>query len=257
MAREPGERVQKLLSRSGVASRREAEDWIRAGRLTLNGRAITLGERVTEDAQLRLDGRPLRTGGRTATAQRPVLLCHRSPGLPLLRSVGELEAFVGQLPRRTGQRFTSVSPMPLADGGLELITADGAIATRLQRAVRSLPVEFSLRVRGELSEAQRSGILRGELDRGVRLAVTEIGEGEGAGTNRWHRVLGRGIAGNDMHQLLERQGVSVSRLLRVRLGAVQLDRSLPRGRWRELTSDEIEGLLSPPAEAAGSPATGP
>jgi len=262
MARAPErERLQKVVSRLGLASRREAEQWIRAGRLSVNGRAAALGDRVEEGDQLRLDGRLIRQP--RARGELPVLLCHRSPAQPLLPVPGSSESMAASLPRRTGQRFMSISPMPQVDGGLELLTADGELAGRLQRAVRAQTVVFSLRVRGELTGPQQEGILDGQLDRGTRLQVLELVGAGGTGSNRWYQIDTLGASGNDLRQLLERQGVTVSRLLRIRLGSLQLERALARGHWRELQADEISALLNPapplPAEAAATdnPDSGP
>jgi len=257
MVHATAERVQKVLSRLGLASRREAEAWIRAGRLSINGRAATLGDRVEAGDQLRLDGRLIR---QPSTPQAtPVLLCHRSPGLALLPGADGAESMATSLPRRLGQRFMSISPMPQVDGGLELLTADGGLAGRLQRAVRAQTILFSLRARGELTEVQRAGISAGVLDRGVTLRVPEIAEAGGSGSNRWYQITTVGASGNDLRQLLERQGVTISRLLRTQLGALQLERALPRGRWRELSAEEVSSLLQPPPlmdAAAGSPGSG-
>jgi 23S rRNA pseudouridine2605 synthase len=254
-AQEP-ERVQKVLSRLGLASRREAEQWIRAGRLSINGRPAALGDRVDSGDQLRLDGRLIRQPRAERTF--PVLLCHRSPGLPLLPGAANAdgaEAFVAQLPRRVGQRFISISPLPQVDGGLELLTADGELSARLQRAMRAQTVVYSLRVRGELSAEQEAGIKGGQLDRGTSLQVLGISAAGGTGSNRWYRIDTLGASGNDLRQLLERQGVAVSRLLRIKLGTLQLERSLPRGRWRVLRPEEVAGLLTPtpPGPAGAAP----
>ncbi|HVH83807.1 MAG TPA: S4 domain-containing protein, partial [Steroidobacteraceae bacterium] len=157
----PAERLQKLLARAGLASRREVEAWIRAGRLTVNGAVATLGTRAHGADQVRLDGRPVRV----QAAHSPlVLLCHRSPG-------EELATTLARLPRRAGKRFIAVSPMPRVDGGLELVTADGALGESLQRRVHALTSEFGVRVRGELGEPQLRGVLGGELDSGIQLTV--------------------------------------------------------------------------------------
>jgi 23S rRNA pseudouridine2605 synthase len=246
-----GERLQKVLAQLGLASRREAEAWIRAGRLTINGRIAQLGDRATAHDQLRVDGRLVR---QRVSRHSPVLLCHRSPGIALLPRAGQADAVSLQLPRAAGRRFISVSPLPQIDGGLELLTADGALAARLQRAVRRLPMEFSLRVRGELSDVQLAGLQAGVLDRGVALPVESIEAAGGEGANHWYTLRALGVSGNDLRQLLERQGVTVSRVLRTRLGPLQLQRSLPRGRSRELSAEELAQLLSPAAPPDKTPA---
>ncbi|MCC7464287.1 MAG: hypothetical protein IT480_17730 [Gammaproteobacteria bacterium] len=255
------ERLQKVLARLGLGSRRQVEAWITAGRLMLNGRLARLGDRVTAGDKLLLDGRPVRLeAGRLPQAGSPLFLCNRSPGQSLVgrASVGAEPSLAAGLPRRAGRRYLSVSPMPLQDGGLELLTADGAVAARLQRGVRSLPVEFRIRVRGEITPQQERGVLGGELDRGVRLIVGGLEGTGGEGRNRWYRLTASGVSGSDLRQLLERQGIALSRVLRVRLGTLALDRSLPRGHSRELSAAERAALLDPPPGAAtGNPAAGP
>lgn len=238
-----GQRLQKLLSQLGLASRRQAEAWIRAGRLSVNGRPALLGMRVTEQDQLRLDGRLIRQRAAPATGAAGVLLCHRSPGEPLTQ-------LADRLPRRAGRRFVSVSPLPTPDGGLELLSADGALAMRLQRAVRALEVEFHLRVRGELSAAQQAAILEGRLDSGARLRVLALEPSGGEGSNRWYRLLALGASGGDVRRLVERQAVTLVRMLRTRLGSLVLPPTLARGRWHTLSPAELSGLL-------GSPVTDP
>jgi 23S rRNA pseudouridine2605 synthase len=253
---EVAERLQKALANLGLGSRREVEGWIRAGRLSINGRPAQLGDKVTSRDQLRLDGRLIRQRGSDSA---PVLLCHRSPGIPLLPKADQPESFASQLPRGSGKRFISVSPLPQIDGGLELLTADGALATRLQRSVRRQPVEFSIRVRGEISEQQLERIRQGQLDRGATVRVVALEPAGGEGANRWYTLHAVGTSGNDLRQLLERQGVSASRVLRTGLGSLHLDRTLLRGRSRPLTAAELQGLLSPASPAdtdPGSPMPG-
>jgi len=256
----PAERLQKVLSQLGLGSRREAEAWIRAGRVTVNGKAAVLGMRVSADDQLKLDGRLIR---RRVAREVPVFLCHRSPGEPLLpqrtgggadsdaaaaggRTAASAASIAERLPRRAGRRFISISPMPGVDGGLELLTADGAVATRLQRAVHSLEMEFSLRLRGGLSAAQQQAIHEGMLDRGSALRVLLLEPSGGEGSNRWYRLVTVGASGNDIRQLIERQAVTLVRMLRTRIGSLALPRTLARSHWRELEAAELTALLGSP-----------
>ena len=242
------ERLQKVLSRAGVASRREVEAWIRAGRLTVNGVVATLGTRVTPPDELRLDGRRLHA--RVARDEARVFVLHRSPGEPLRASATGTAAsplrplLLERLPRRSGRRFVAVSPMPRTDGGLELVTSDGELAARLQRAVRALTSEFGVRVRGELSDLQLRGILGGTLDSGAQLAVERCESAGGEAANRWYTLRARGASGKEARQLFERQGALVSRVLRTHLGPLRLERSLRRGRFRELTHEELDALAT-------------
>jgi 23S rRNA pseudouridine2605 synthase len=217
----------------------------------VNGEPAVLGMRVGRTDHLRLDGRLIH---RHEVAAGQVFLCHRSPGenLRTPEEPSEHQALIERLPRRAGNRFIPVSPMPRADGGLELVTSDGSIAVRLQRTVHSLLSEFSVRVRGELEERTLQSILEGVLDRGVRLQVESCEPGGGEGVNRWYTLVARGGSGKDIRQLFERHGAVVSRVLRTKLGSLALDRHLSRGQFRPLTREEIDALLSPPeAEPAG------
>jgi 23S rRNA pseudouridine2605 synthase len=223
-----------VLARLGIGSRREAEDWIRAGRLTVNGVVATLGARTIPGDQLRLDGRLVR---QREAHDAHAYLCHRSPG-------ENLQDLIGRLPRRGGRRFIAVSPMPRVDGGLELVTSDGELAARLQRAAHALNSEFSVRIRGELPEHALQGVLEGALDSGERLDVESCEAGGGEGANRWYALSGKGGSGKDVRQLFERQGALVSRVLRTRLGPVALERTLARGRFRELSGEELSSLVS-------------
>jgi 23S rRNA pseudouridine2605 synthase len=255
------ERLQKVLARLGLGSRREVEGWIEAGRLRLNDRVAKLGDRIAPGDRLQLDGRPVRLAvQRGSRASAPVFLCNRSPGQVLIgRTPTDAEtSLAAGLPRRAGRRYFSVSPMPLQDGGLELLTSDGDLATRLQRAVRRLEMEFRLRVRGEITAEQQAAILAGKLDHGLRLEITDLEAAGGEGANRWYRLLARGVSGSELRQLLEGAGIAAGRVLRVRLGTVLLDRTLARGHSRELRVDELAGLLQPvPATAVGSAAAAP
>lgn len=241
-----------MLARQGLGSRRQIESWIAAGRLEINGEPAALGSRITLDDQVRLDGRPLRL--RENHEPVSLFLCHRSPGDPLRAGADAAErtALLDRLPRRAGRRYLLISPMPRIDGGLEIVTADGALASRLQRAVRGIESEFIARIRGDLNPTQRAAILRGERDAGPPLVITECeavesdespDEPAAHGGNRWYRIVARGVSGSDLRQVLERCGAVVSRILRTRLGALALPRDLPRGGHRSVTAEEAERAL--------------
>ena len=241
-----------MLAQAGLASRREAEVWITRGRVTVNGSPAVLGQRVSGRDEIRVDGRVVRRSRDASKlgAEDTVFLCHRSTGQSLA------EELVLRLPRRAGKRFLAVSPMPRIDGGLELMTSDGALAARLQRLVREWPVEFLVRIRGELDEPHQAAILRGELDDGRALAVESLegSEEEAEISNRWYRVRITGASGKDVRQLFERQGALVSRVQRTALGPLALTRDLNRGQFRALTSEEA-ALLRSSKRVATAPKT--
>ncbi|MBS0422489.1 MAG: hypothetical protein JSR66_32580 [Proteobacteria bacterium] len=273
--RDDGERLQKVLSRAGVGSRREVEDWIRAGRISVNDEPAVLGVRVGPTDRIRLDGRLIRQ--REVGGSARVFLIHRSPGENLQQPVeapdqtaeaDEASAEGGdepheshvqssstplldRMPRRAGRRFIPVSPMPRVDGGLELATSDGDLASKLQRSMRRLSCEFSVRVHGELSPQGLETISQGVLDTGEKLQIEHCAAAGGEGSNRWYSLVARGASGKDVRQLFERQGALVSRVLRTQLGSLALDRLLSRGQFRELTVEELEALLA--AAEGGTP----
>jgi 23S rRNA pseudouridine2605 synthase len=233
------------LAQAGLASRREAEEWIRAGRVTVNGAIAELGSRVIGRDELRVDNRVVR---RSRDASR---LCHRSTGESLT------EGLYSRLPRRAGRRFLAVSPMPRVDGGLELVTTDGELAERLQRRVRRWETEFLVRVRGELNEARLATLARGELDDGrtVEVISVEGSDAEPEGLNRWYQIIAIGASGKDIRQLFERQGALVSRIQRTSLGPLALTRDLARGHFRTLSAEEAQALESSPGRTTEPPAS--
>ena len=246
-----------MLSRAGLASRREAEDWIRAGRITVNGQPAVLGVRVSPTDQLRLDGRLIRQ--RDTSSGSTAFVVHRSPGESLIHPHSEAPseegdapattAMIERLPSRAGRRFITISPMPRMDGGLELVTSDGELAVQLQRSVHNLVSQFGVRVLGELTPEQLEGILGGALDSGEQIEVQSCEPSGGEGANRWYTFVSRGASGKEVRQLFERQGAVVSRVQRTHLGPLTMERSLSRGQFRELTPEEFAALTHPPAEA--------
>jgi 23S rRNA pseudouridine2605 synthase len=246
---EAAERLQKYLAQRGLGSRRAIEDWIRAKRISVNGRIAELGQRVTTQDEIRLDGRPIKT---RAAAGAQVFIFNRSPGDPLREGDGERSALIDRLPKTAGRRFVAVSPMPGIDGGLEIVTSDGALAEKLQRASHRLACEFSVRVKALLGPDQLAGVESGKLDRPTRMRIESVTSSDAdlEGSNRWYAVIARGASGKDIRQLFERQGVLVSRILRVSMGNVKLDKSLSRGQFRQLEADDVGKLLKPATTTA-------
>src|SRR4051812_16622113 len=243
------ERLQKYLAQRGIGSRRVIEDWIRAKRISVNGRIAELGQKVSQHDEIRLDGRPIKVRAGDAAQ---VFIFNRSPGDPLREADGERSALIDRLPKNAGKRFVAVSPMPGIDGGLELVTSDGALAEKLQRASHRLACEFSVRVKALLGPDQLAGVESGKLDRPTRMQIERVttSEADLEGSNRWYAVIARGASGKDIRQLFERQGVLVSRILRVSMGAVKLDKTLSRGQFRQLEDEDVAGLMKPAPPAS-------
>jgi 23S rRNA pseudouridine2605 synthase len=245
---QPGvaERLQKYLAQRGLGSRRAIEEWIRAGRISVNGKLAELGQKVTHADDIRLDGRTIKT---RATEGTHLFVFNRSPGDPLREGDGERTPLIERLPRAAGKRFIAVSPMPGIDGGLELVTSDGALAAKLQRAIHRLPCEFSVRVKGQLGPDQLEGVKSGKLDRPARMIIDSMKHSEAdlEGSNRWYGIVARGASGKDIRQLFERQGALVSRVLRISVGSLKLEKDLARGQHRQVDAEQTAALLKSPA----------
>ena len=174
------ERAQKLLSGLGLASRREAEAWIRAGRLTINGRTAALGDRVARGDELRLDGRLIRQPG--ATRAWPVLLCHRSPGIALLAGRRRRSIHGGGAAAARGPALREHQPAAAARRRTRIADARMVRSRRACNArCAAQGLTYSLRARGELS----AGTARRHPRRPARSGHRAAGAGDRRG--RRHR----------------------------------------------------------------------
>ncbi len=255
------ERLQKVLAAAGVASRREAEGWIRAGRVTVNDRPASLGQRVEEDDRIAVDGRRLRL--ERAAPKDLVLLYHRPPGEALTaEDAGAGDAIVDRLPPLRGRRWLPLSPLAPTDGGLELFTTDGGLRAAASRAAAAqLPIGWAVRVSGEPTEALIASLEARARAAEPSFTIAAVRAAGGEGRNRWYEFDTAGARGRDLRELLLAAGLDVSRILRTRVGPVTMDRELSRGRHRELGAEERRrlyeavGLEAPsraPPASAGS-----
>jgi len=233
--RSPGERVQKLLSERGVASRRHAEELIRAGRVTTGGRHVTLGERVAPDAPLEIDGRPVAA----AVARRYVLL-NKPVGVVSTasdeRGRPTVVALVG-----ARERLYPVGRLDADSEGLLLLTNDGAWAERVLHPRHGHDREYDVDVVPEPGDAELAALRRGvRLEEGIArcegLRIVSASHGRG----RLRVVLRTGWK-RQLRRMCAAVGLRVVRLRRVRLGPLRLG-PLPPGRWRELSEREVRAL---------------
>jgi 23S rRNA pseudouridine2605 synthase len=235
------ERIQKVLARAGIGSRREVENWIRAGRLAVNGIPAVLGAHVGPRDKVTLDGRLVRV--RAPESATRVIIYHRTPGQALsAEEAGAAGHLFDKLPKRAGRRWVPVSPLPPNDGGLELLTSDGNLAQALMRKLSQLRIEFAVRVRGELTDEQMERLRAGNTGEDERLEVETLHAAGGEGANRWYTLATRGGRARDVHRLFEDAGIELSRLMRVSLGPVTMDRSLARERSQALDPEQTADL---------------
>ncbi|HLW74322.1 MAG TPA: 23S rRNA pseudouridine(2605) synthase RluB [Gammaproteobacteria bacterium] len=244
------ERVQKVLAAAGLGSRREIEGWIAQGRVSINGKPAKLGDRIGDSDRVSVDGRPVKALERGGDARRRVILYHKPEGELTTRKDPEGRPTVFEaLPRLRGSRWVSVGRLDTNTSGLLIFTNDGALANKLMHPSSELEREYAVRVLGKVTDEQLQA-----LQKGVRLEdgmakFDEIREAGGEGANHWYHVILREGRNREVRRLWDAVGVTVSRLIRVRFGALSLPRNLPRGAWRDATQEEMDALLS----AAGMP----
>ena len=241
---EAAERLQKVLAAAGLGSRRAIEAWIEAGRVTVNGRAATLGQRVSTTDKVTLDGRPLRLNVPVAPLPR-VLAYNKPEGEICSRHDPEGRPTVFErLPVLRGARWVSVGRLDINTTGLLLLTDSGELANRLMRPAGALEREYVVRVAGAVDDAMLARLRNGvALDDDVA-AFDEVREQGGSGFNRWFAVSLREGRNREVRRLWESQGCSVSRLKRVRFGPVVLGPRERRGTWRELDATEVTALCA-------------
>ena len=249
-----GERLQKLLAAAGLGSRREIEGWIEAGRVAVHGRVARLGERAEPGAPITLDGRAVRLGAPAAAPR--VIAYHKPEGELVTRSDPQGRATVFErLPPLAGGRWIAVGRLDLNSSGLLLFTDSGELANRLMHPRHEVQRVYLARVLGDLGVETRRRLLTGVLlDDGVAARFDALEPtGKESGANRWYRVALHEGRNREVRRLFESVGCRVSRLRRIRFGAVELPRELAPGRWFELTRRQVDDLSgSAPCAALSS-----
>jgi len=236
------EKLQKVLARGGFGSRRQVEEWIRAGRVLVNGKPATLGDRVEVADRIRVDGKKFSEQRKRQPACR-VLLYNKPDDEICTRSdpAGRPTVF-SRLPPLRNSRWVSVGRLDLNTSGLLLFTNDGELANRLMHPGSGIDREYAVRVHGTVTDAMLQRMRDGVVIDGQRSRFSDIRYFDGKGANRWYHVVLMAGRNRQVRKLWESQGVQVSRLKRVRFGPVFIPSSVKAGSFRELTPAEIEQL---------------
>jgi len=249
-------KLHKVLADAGLGSRREMEEKIVAGRVSVNGEPAHIGQRVLPTDVVKINGRPIQR--RNNEKPPRVLIYHKPAGEIVSADDPEKRTSVfDRLPRVSNGKWLAVGRLDYNTEGLLILTTSGEVANRLMHPRFEVQREYAVRILGELDESGRQKLLKGvDLEDGLaKFSFLEFAGGEGA--NRWYRVgLSEG-KNREVRRMFEALGLTVSRLIRVRYGDLLLPTTLKRGRWVEMEPLEALsyvqslGLRNSPSEEEG------
>ncbi|MBU57236.1 MAG: 23S rRNA pseudouridylate synthase B [Acidiferrobacteraceae bacterium] len=247
------ERIQKYLSRRGLGSRREIENWIREGRIEVDGRKAVLGSTVSDGDLIAIDQQSHRVSLGPRTAPR-IIVYHKPVGEICTRadSKGRPTVF-DHLPRLRSARWIGVGRLDINTSGLLLFTTDGDLAHRLMHPSGGMEREYRCRIHGEASRERIDRLRKGITLSGYPCRFERVRVRGGRGTNRWYDVVVREGRYREVRRMWSAIGCTVNRLIRIRYGGISLPRDLEPGHHRPLYADELSGLLRDVSVEASSP----
>ena len=236
-------KLQKALAQAGLGSRRDMEDLVRSGRVTVNGTPATIGARVGPSDAILVNGQPI---GRSADRTPPrILLYYKPEGEIVSRDdPGGRPSVFDRLPQPRGAKWLAVGRLDLNTSGLLILTTSGELANRMMHPRYEIEREYAVRVLGRLNPEQQAKLLSGiQLEDGMARCESVRGQG-GEGANHWYHVVIREGRNREVRRLFDALGLKVSRLMRVRFGSLMLPRNLRRGQFVEMPPREIRELLA-------------
>ncbi|MEX3776146.1 23S rRNA pseudouridine(2605) synthase RluB [Pseudomonas sp. MYb118] len=238
-----GEKLQKVLARIGVGSRRDVEAWISHGRIKVNGKDATLGQRVDMHDAITIDGRVIKRE-EAAESVRRVIMYNKPDGEICTRVDPEGRPTVfDKLPKPKEGRWINIGRLDINTTGLLMFTTDGELANRLMHPSFEMDREYAVRVRGEVDDEMIERLKAGVVLEDGPARFTDIQQAPGGeGFNHWYHCVVMEGRNREVRRLWESQGLVVSRLKRVRFGPVFLNSDLPMGRWREMSQYEVDIL---------------
>lgn len=234
-------KLHKVLADAGLGSRRDMEELILAGRVSVNGQPAHIGQRIGPTDQVRVNGRAI--SRRAAPAAPRVLLYHKPSGEICTRDdPGQRATVFERLPRLKGARWVAVGRLDFNTEGLLVFTTSGDLANKLMHPRYGWEREYAVRVLGRIGDEAREALLAGvQLEDGpAKFATLEDLGGDGA--NAWYRAVIAEGRNREVRRMFEAVGLTVSRLVRLRFGPLALPRGLARGRWIELGEAEVQAL---------------
>jgi 23S rRNA pseudouridine2605 synthase len=238
--RQAGEKLHKVLARTGLGSRREMERWIEQGRVKIDGRVAQLGDRVGPKSRVLVDDKPMDTA---PAAETRCILYHKPVGEVCSRKDPQGRRTVFErLPRLKSGRWISIGRLDFNTSGLLLFTTDGELANALMHPSANIEREYMVRVMGEVDEAMVQRLVEGVMLEDGMARFTDVQDGGGDGINHWFYVVLMEGRNREVRRLWESQGLTVSRLKRVRYGDIFIPSRVKQGQWVELEPKEVKGL---------------
>ncbi|CAH2776633.1 MAG: LSU rRNA pseudouridine(2605) synthase (EC [uncultured Paraburkholderia sp.] len=236
-------KLHKVLAEAGMGSRRDMEELIVAGRVSVNGEPAHIGQRIMPTDQVRINGKPVKR--KLASKPPRVLIYHKPTGEIVSHAdpEGRPSVFDKMPPMKTA-KWLAVGRLDFNTEGLLMLTTSGDLANRFMHPRYSVEREYAVRVVGELAEGMRQKLLHGvELDDGPANFL-RIRDDGGEGTNHWYHVALAEGRNREVRRMFEAAGLMVSRLIRTRHGPISLPRGLKRGRWEELEDNQVRALMA-------------
>ena len=234
-------KLHKILAQSGMGSRLEMEQLILEGRISVNNEPAHIGQRIQFGDQIKVNGKPVRF--RIDPPAARVIAYHKPAGEVVTHDDPQNRPTVfRRLPKLHQGKWQSVGRLDLNTEGLLLFTSSGELANNLMHPRFGLEREYAVRVLGSLNKEEKQKLLDGvKLDDGMA-RFGSIEEGGGEGSNCWYRVTISEGRNREVRRMIEAVGHAVSRLIRIRYGAMLLPRGLKRGAWMELDETDIRAL---------------
>ena len=236
-------KLHKVLAQAGMGSRLEMEQLIMEGRISVNNEPAHIGQRIQFSDHVKVNGKPVRF--RIEPPPTRVIAYHKPAGEVVTHDDPQNRPTVfRKLPKLYQGKWQSVGRLDLNTEGLLLFSSSGELANNLMHPRFGLEREYAVRVLGKLNKEEKQRLLDGvQLDDGpAQFGSIEDGGGEGA--NCWYRVTISEGRNREVRRMLEAVGHAVSRLIRIRYGAMMLPRGLKRGAWMELGETDIRALMS-------------
>ena len=235
-------KLHKVLADAGVGSRREMEELIIAGRVSVNGEPAHIGQRVGANDLVRVNGKPVT---RSNTRKPPRVILYHKPAGEIVShdDPGGRANVFSRLPKMKVGKWLSIGRLDLNTEGLLILTTSGDLSNRLLHPRYGNEREYAVRVLGELGPEQRQALLDGVTleDGPASFGMVEFIGGEGS--NRWYRVTLNEGRNREVRRMFESIGLTVSRLIRTRFGDIVLPTTLRRGRWEELDPKIVSALM--------------